>query len=117
MPHVNPSSAGNTDRVVHVGLTQMTCGDDSAANLARQVALVEQAAGRGAQIICTQELFRSKYFCQLEDHRFFKLAESIPGPSTDALCKVAKARGVVIIVFFKSLRRLMSRFVRGAIGV
>ena len=82
---------------VRVALTQMACGDDAEQNLQRQVALAERAAEAGAQIICTQELFRSKYFCQVEDHRFFQLAESIPGPSTDALAKVAKARGVVVV--------------------
>ena len=83
--------------VIRVALTQMACGDDAEQNLQRQVALAERAAEAGAQIICTQELFRSKYFCQVEDHRFFQLAESIPGPSTDALGKVAKARGVVVV--------------------
>ena len=84
-------------RVVPVGLTQMACGADPDANLKHQVKLVERAAKAGAKIIATQEMFRSQYFCQCEDHRFFKLAESIPGPSTDALGKVAKKYGVVII--------------------
>jgi len=75
----------------------MACTDDAAENLRRQVKLAEQAAAHGAQIICTQELFRSKYFCQVEDHRFFKLAETIPGPSTDALAKVAKKHDAVVI--------------------
>jgi N-carbamoylputrescine amidase len=83
--------------VVKVGLTQMACGDDADANLARQLALAEQAATSGAQIICTQELFRSKYFCQAEDHRFFQLAEPIPGPSTEAFQTVARQHEVVII--------------------
>lgn len=83
--------------IIQVGLTQMACGEDAAENLKRQVALVERCAKQGAQIICTQELFRSKYFCQVEDHRFFKLAEPIPGPSTDALTKLAKKYGVVVI--------------------
>jgi N-carbamoylputrescine amidase len=84
-------------RVVHVGITQMACSADTDANLARQVKLVEEAAGRGAKVICTQELFGSQYFCQCEDHRFFELAETIPGPSTDALGAVARKHGVVII--------------------
>ncbi|HEY8749343.1 MAG TPA: carbon-nitrogen hydrolase [Tepidisphaeraceae bacterium] len=84
-------------RIVQVGLTQMACTDDAGENLRRQVALVEKAAAQGAQIICTQELFKSKYFCQVEDHRFFKLAEKIPGPSTDAFVKVAKRHKVVVI--------------------
>src|SRR5579859_2047115 len=88
---------GENGRIVHVGLTQMACTDDAGENLRRQVKLAEKAAAQGAQIICTQELFRSKYFCQSEDHRFFKLAETIPGPSTDALGKVAKKHGAVVI--------------------
>jgi N-carbamoylputrescine amidase len=83
--------------VVPVGLTQMACAEDVKANRARQVRLVEQAAKQGAKIICTQELFASQYFCQVEDHRFFKLAETIPGPSTDALTKIAKKHGAVIV--------------------
>ncbi len=84
-------------RVVNIGLTQMACVEDPRENRARQVALVEEAARSGAQVICTQELFTSQYFCQVEDHRFFSLAESIPGPSTDALSKIAKKHGVVIV--------------------
>ena len=86
-----------SSNTVRVALTQMACGDDADANLARQLALAEQAANAGAHIICTQELFRSKYFCQVEDHRFFKLAEAIPGPSTEALQKIAKAADAVVI--------------------
>lgn len=83
--------------VVKVGLTQMACAEDPAANLRRQVRLVEQAAKAGAKIICTQELFRSRYFCQSEEYRFFTLAEPIPGPSTDALAKIARKHGIVVI--------------------
>ena len=71
---------------VKVGLTQMACGEDANENLKRQVMLTERALKQGASIVCTQELFRSQYFCQIEDHRFFALAETIPGPSTDAFC-------------------------------
>ena len=84
-------------RIVNVAITQMACTADADANLANQVRLVEEAAQKGAQVICTQELFRSLYFCQAEDHRFFQLAETIPGPSTDALAAVAKKYGVVVI--------------------
>lgn len=86
-----------SSRTVNVGLTQMACTDSAKENLARQLALVEAAAKKGADIICTQELFTSQYFCQVEDHRFFQVAEAIPGPSTDALSKLAKKYGVVII--------------------
>jgi N-carbamoylputrescine amidase len=68
--------------------------EHAAAVLAVQALL---AAKRGAQIICTQEMFRSQYFCQSEDHANFKLAESIPGPTTDAFCKLARKHKVVII--------------------
>ena len=87
----------SASRTVNVGLTQMACSDDARKNLANQVRLAEHAAKQGAQIICTQELFTSQYFCQVEDHRFFKLAETIPGPSTDALSKVAKKHRVVVV--------------------
>jgi N-carbamoylputrescine amidase len=91
----NSSDKGN--HIVNVGLTQMACTDDAGENLRRQVDLIERAASQGAQIICTQELFCSKYFCQVEDHRFFKLAEPIPGPSTDEISRVARKHGVVVI--------------------
>src|SRR3954463_14606760 len=91
------SKNSNSSRVVNIGLTQMACSADAEANLKKQVALVERAAKQGAQIICTQELFRSQYFCQVEDHRFFKLAETIPGPSTDVFTKLAKKHKVVVI--------------------
>ena len=86
-----------SNEIINVAITQMACSPDPQANLHRQAQLIEQAAKSGAQIICTQELFRSQYFCQLEDHRFFKLAEPIPGPSTDAFCKLAKKHKAVVI--------------------
>jgi N-carbamoylputrescine amidase len=82
---------------VTLGLLQMKVGPKPEENLKRTVKAAEDAAKKGAQIICTQELFRSYYFCQNEDHENFKLAETIPGPSTDALSKVAKKHNVVII--------------------
>src|SRR5256885_8946393 len=91
------SKNSNSSRIVNIGLTQMACSADADANLAKQIALVERAAKGGARIICTQELFRSQYFCQVEDHRFFKLAETIPGPSTDAFSKLARKHKAVII--------------------
>ncbi|MGH7532462.1 MAG: carbon-nitrogen hydrolase, partial [Gemmatimonadales bacterium] len=84
-------------RPVTLGLIQMACTPDPAANLARLLDRVRQAAARGATLVCTQELFRSEYFCQREDHDFFKLAESIPGPSTEALTAIAGELGIVIV--------------------
>ena len=83
--------------VVKVGFSQMTCGEDPKRNLANQLSLAENALKKGANIFCTQELFRSQYFCQVEDHRFFALAETIPGPSTDAFSKLAKKYKAVIV--------------------
>ena len=92
-----PLRVTRSSSTVRVALTQMACGSDPKANLARQVRLLERAAKGGAKILCTQELFASQYFCQAEDHRFFKLAETIPGPSTDALAKLAKKHRAVIV--------------------
>jgi len=83
--------------VVRLGLLQTACSADPKANLARTLAFAGRAARQGAQIICTQELFRSQYFCQSEDHENFKLAEPIPGPSTAAFQKLAKKHSVVIV--------------------
>lgn len=81
-----------------VGLVQMACGADPAANLLPAAAKCRAAAQNGAQVICLPELFRSQYFCQREDPACFDLAESVPGPSTDALSEVAKRHNVVIMV-------------------
>src|SRR5260221_11256457 len=82
---------------VNRGMIQPTCPAGADANLKKTISLVERAAKKGANIICTQELFRSQYFCQSEDHKNFELAEKIPGPSTEAFCKLAKKHKVVII--------------------
>jgi N-carbamoylputrescine amidase len=82
---------------VTLGLVQTACGPDPAENLARTLARVDRAARDGAQIICTQELFRSLYFCQAEDYANFRLAEPIPGPSTAAFQRVARRHKVVVI--------------------
>jgi N-carbamoylputrescine amidase len=83
--------------VVKLGILQTACSADTAANLKKTLAFAERAAKQGANIICTQELFRSQYFCQSEDHENFKLAEPIPGPGTKAFQKFAKKHGVVVI--------------------
>jgi N-carbamoylputrescine amidase len=84
-------------RCPQVGLLQHACSPDPAENLALALKAAHSAADQGAQIICTQELFRSQYFCQTEDHACFELAEPIPGPSTQAFQEFAKAREVVVI--------------------
>ena len=83
--------------MINVGLIQSACSADPEENLKKTLAAAESAAGKGAQIICTQELFRSQYFCQSEDHNFFQLAEPIPGPTTDAFQKLAREKQVVVV--------------------
>jgi N-carbamoylputrescine amidase len=80
-----------------IGLVQMAVAPDADANVRRAVELVRVAAGRGANIVCLPELYRSPYFCQREDTSHFDLAESIPGPSTQAFSALARELGVAII--------------------
>ncbi len=99
--------ASNADTLT-VGLIQMTCAEQPHLNLDKALARIEDAAARGAQVVCLQELFASRYFCQTEDVGKFELAEPIPGPSTDALGRLAAAREIVIVA---------SLFERRAAGV
>lgn len=90
------------DKGVHdskftVGLVQMCCSLDPGENLAKAEWRIREAAGRGARIICLQELFRSQYFCREENHQLFNLAEPVPGPSTERLGRLAAELGVVLI--------------------
>lgn len=85
------------DERLVIGLLQHGCAKEPAENLKTALIAAEQAARDGARIICTQELFRSPYFCQSEDHANFALAETIPGPSTDAFCKLARKHKAVVI--------------------
>ena len=82
---------------VKIGLVQMSCVADKKSNLTKTIEKINEAAAKGAQIICLQELFTSLYFCDVEDHDNFLLAEAIPGATTDTLSKVAKENNVVII--------------------
>ncbi len=84
-------------KLVKIGLVQTACTADVEANMQRAIAGVREAAAKGAQIVCLQELFRSLYFCDIEDHANFQLGEAIPGPSTETLSSLAKELGVVII--------------------
>jgi N-carbamoylputrescine amidase len=87
----------NRDSKFKIGLVQTKCSTDSDANLQRAIAGIREAAGKGAEIICLQELFRSQYFCREENAALFSLAETIPGPSTEALGAVAKDLGVSVV--------------------
>jgi len=82
---------------VKIGLVQTRCGANVQENVQKAVERTREAAAQGAQIICLQELFASVYFCQVEDHKYFALAEEIPGPSTELFTALAKELGVVII--------------------
>jgi N-carbamoylputrescine amidase len=84
-------------RQTTVGLVQMSMTADPEANLEKAIARVREAAGRGATLICLPELFRTLYIGQREDHDLFNLAEPVPGPSTEALGKVSRELGVVIV--------------------
>lgn len=81
-----------------IGVIQMACSANSQENLEQAVEKVKEAATNGAQIVCLPELFRSPYFCQQENADLFDLAESVPGPSTEALSQVAKSHDVTILV-------------------
>ncbi|MCD8741934.1 carbon-nitrogen hydrolase [Mucilaginibacter roseus] len=82
---------------VKVGIVQMSCVADKQQNLDKAIVKVREAAAKGAQIVCLQELFTSLYFCDVEDYDNFKLAEAIPGPSTEAISAVAAELNVVVI--------------------
>ncbi len=91
-----------------VGLVQMSCSPDPEQNIDRAIEFVREAAGRGAQVVCLPELFRTQYFCQREDAALFDLAEPIPGPTTTRLSEVARQQKVAIVA---------SVFEKRAIGV
>ncbi|MGH9394679.1 MAG: nitrilase-related carbon-nitrogen hydrolase, partial [Terriglobales bacterium] len=84
-------------RPIQVALLQMRATMDPAENLARTLVQIARAAARGAQLVVTQELFGSRYFCQREDHARFALAEPIPGPSSQALAEAARKHQMVIV--------------------
>jgi N-carbamoylputrescine amidase len=80
-----------------IGLIQSACSLDPQQNLDKAIAGIREAAGRGAQIVCLQELFRSQYFCREENADLFRLAESIPGPTTEVLGRIARESKVAIV--------------------
>jgi N-carbamoylputrescine amidase len=93
----NAAKVRVAEGTTRVALIQMQCGPDPAANSRKAIDRVREAARDGGQIICLPELFRSQYFCQAEDHKYFELAETIPGPSTESLGKVARESGAIIV--------------------
>ena len=87
----------NKNKNISVAAIQLPCSGDIPRNIEATVQQIEAAAKAGANLICLQELFSSLYFCQTEDHSQFEIAESIPGPTTDRICQVAKENQVVIV--------------------
>src|SRR5919197_5352830 len=90
-------SVSSPAQTVTVGLVQMQTQPEPQLNLERAVHQVRAAAAQGAQIVCLQELFRSRYFCQTEDTTHFRLAEPIPGPTTELLGQLAATLQIVLI--------------------
>ena len=88
----------------YIGIIQDQATSDVAANLQRTERLVRDAAGKGAQIVCLKELFQSPYFCKSQHAERFDLAESIPGPTTDAMQRLAKDLSAPLRAFFRSGR-------------
>jgi len=91
-------SKGTTEKSVKVGVVQMRMTDDPGENMQKALDLTREATGKGADVVCLPELFRSRYFCQTENADFFGLAEPIPGPSTGAFAEIAAATGATLIV-------------------
>jgi len=87
----------SNERILQTALIQMSCSSDVEENQAKTERLIRKAAERGAQIVCLQELYRSLYFCDIEDYDRFELAEAVPGPGTERLGALAKELGVVIV--------------------
>jgi len=85
------------DSPFKLGLVQMSCSTDVEENLEKAIHGIRDAAGKGAEIVCLQELFRSQYFCREENAELFRLAECIPGPSTEALSSVARDLKVAVV--------------------
>jgi N-carbamoylputrescine amidase len=82
---------------VSFALIQLSCDEDQSKNAVKTFSAIREAASKGAQVICLQELFQSVYFCYEENPSFFDLAEAIPGPLTNQLGDLAKELGVVIV--------------------
>ena len=93
---MSPVPTAPAVRPLTVGLVQMSMSPDPGENLARALALVEEAADKGAKLVCLPELFSWRYFCQSEDPAHFALAEPVPGPTTRALEALAMDLDVVL---------------------
>jgi N-carbamoylputrescine amidase len=97
MSSITVSPKSKRDSSFRIGLVQMPCSLDPEENLNRAIEGITEAAAKGAEIVCLQELFRSQYFCREEHPKWFDLAESIPGPSTEAISSIAKKLQVSVV--------------------
>jgi N-carbamoylputrescine amidase len=86
-----------SDKILRAGLVQHACGEDRAANLERSAMGIRDAVAAGAKVVLLQELHASRYFCQTEDMTAFDLAETVPGPTTETLSRLARELAVVIV--------------------
>jgi beta-ureidopropionase len=92
------SDNNEPSEIVRAALVQTKWTGDKASMIASNVALARQAASQGAQVLCFQELFYGPYFCQVQDPEYFSYTESIPGPTTELMCALAKETGMVLVV-------------------
>jgi N-carbamoylputrescine amidase len=95
-------------RIVNIGLIQMSCGEDIQANYGKAIDNIRQAADQGANIVCLQELFKSRYFCQAVDNKLFGLAEPVDqsSPTVQQLGELAAELGLVLIASLFEKRAL-----------
>ena len=92
------SDNNEPSEIIRAALVQTKWTGDKASMIASNVALARQAASQGAQVLCFQELFYGPYFCQVQDPEYFSYTESIPGPTTELMCELAKETGMVLVV-------------------
>ena len=97
MPSGTVAPTAKRDSKFKIGLVQMSCATDPDANLGKALQGIREAAAKGAEIVCLQELFRSQYFCREENVELFDLAETIPGSSTEAIGSVARELQISVV--------------------
>jgi N-carbamoylputrescine amidase len=92
------NEAATYPEVVRAALVQSKWTGDKQSMIESNMALARRAASQGAQVLCFQELFYGPYFCQVQDPQFFSYTESVPGPTTQVMCDLARETGMVLIV-------------------
>lgn len=84
--------------IAKIALIQMSCSTNKSDNISKAGQLITEAADKGAKIICLPELFSTLYFSQHLNSEFFELAETIPGPTIEKMSRLAKEKGILLIV-------------------